>query len=414
MAGRREFRSTRYRTPSYIFGLTDNTVVESATTNGKSNCPQISALLQLQRRWLAEQKIASRTGRICTKGMPADGASRDDGDSITSFALAWGAKRVVRMQVGTAMDEAKRRLMVTCSDRPRVDGRVVLICAGMGAAADLGASSRLRVVALVENDPHARAACIARTEAPCRGSLEDVLAAVEAGRHLPTAEGWIVTLPCQAYSSAGQKLGERDARGGPILDKFLSLLTQAKPRPKWIIYESVLEFRHYAAYARLKRTLQDLGFTGADLDFIPYGVGGVSNRGQMYLVAISTTDMHSVPYLQKLIHIRKTLGSALGRQEWKDITLTVGVPPRNQWLESGVVQQTDWRGLRKLYTLPGAPAEPVARVRNSTADGLERAQEVIHAPGRPQGRVQGIRHIRDEWCGTYYHHGKTRALPGLV
>jgi len=189
------FKAQGRGTPSHIFGLTDNRVVECAMTDGKSNSPQISPLLQLQRRWLTERKIAPRTARICTKGMPADGASRDDAESVASFALAWGAERVVQIQVGTAMDEAKRLLMAAGGDQPRVDDRVVLICAGMGAAADLGASSRLRVVAPVENDPHARAACVARTEA-CRGLLEDVLVAVEAGRQLPGAEGWVVTLTC--------------------------------------------------------------------------------------------------------------------------------------------------------------------------------------------------------------------------
>ncbi len=106
--------------------------------------------------------------------------------------------------------------------------------------------------------------------------------------------------PCQPFSKAGDQMGWKDAVRGTVFFKIVEILHRR--RPKYVILENVAHFVKHDegnTYARVKQSLESLGYTVDHMQLSPHKFGVPQIRERMYMVGcLNGLDEFKWPSIQ--------------------------------------------------------------------------------------------------------------------
>jgi len=94
---------------------------------------------------------------------------------------------------------------------------------------------------------------------------------------------WTASLPCQPFSSAGKRLGERDERH--LWPVFLGLVRQC--RPNTLLGEQVASADGYRWVEGVRSDLEEEGYAVGVADLPAAGVGAPHLRNRLFWVAVA-------------------------------------------------------------------------------------------------------------------------------
>lgn len=244
--------------------------------------------------------------------------------------------------------------------------RTLELFSGAGGASEGLLAAGVQLIACVEYDPQAHATATAAGHPSVLGDVREVV------RVWP---GDLVDLlwaspPCQAFSSAGKRLGEADARNGwPwTLDAI------DKVRPAWAICENVPGLLHHAGACK-PRDGTTKGCAGC------YWIGSVlpAFRARFPHVEVRTLDAadYGIPQHRKRVFLvagpraivwpEPTHGPGRARP-WVSIGEALGVPPGVSVVGGGGNPRAPGRADQRHYRdLTDEPSTTVAAVQVGNA-----------------------------------------------
>lgn len=163
---------------------------------------------------------------------------------------------------------------------PEGDVRVFSLFSGISGT-ELALPPRFKTVAYCEWDRYA--SDVLRYHHPDIPNFGDVTKLIERKDEIPEHDLLIFGHPCQAYSSAGRRLGTKDPRGAVIYSVFNTI---AELKPKYILEENVkglLTHNNGDTFVEICKTLTELGYE-FDFEMVnSRNFGLAQNRERLFL-----------------------------------------------------------------------------------------------------------------------------------
>ncbi|KAI9330100.1 S-adenosyl-L-methionine-dependent methyltransferase [Obelidium mucronatum] len=95
---------------------------------------------------------------------------------------------------------------------------------------------------------------------------------------------WLLSPPCQPFTSGGKALDEKDDRSKPLL-RLLELLPEIKSPPKFLFLENVPNFEKSVCRNMLVTVLQRMGYAYTEFIVSPLQFGIPNDRRRYYIAA---------------------------------------------------------------------------------------------------------------------------------
>jgi tRNA (cytosine38-C5)-methyltransferase len=115
------------------------------------------------------------------------------------------------------------------------------------------------------------------------------------------ANCWLLSPPCQPYTSGGKRLDDKDSRALGLLN-LIKILPQLKQLPKFIFLENVPNFELSNSRNELIATLNNLGYRIDEFLISPLSLGIPNDRRRYYLAAClgNSTESYEINDLSKI------------------------------------------------------------------------------------------------------------------
>lgn len=116
------------------------------------------------------------------------------------------------------------------------------------------------------------------------------------------ADCWLMSPPCQPYTSGGKRLDLDDIRTEP-LKNLISILENLESPPMYLFLENVPNFELSQSRNRLIMALNTHGYTINEFLISPMQFGIPNNRRRYYLTAVRCSNAQNYPINEPRIHI---------------------------------------------------------------------------------------------------------------
>ncbi|KAI9486419.1 MAG: S-adenosyl-L-methionine-dependent methyltransferase [Benjaminiella poitrasii] len=141
------------------------------------------------------------------------------------------------------------------------------------------------------------------------------------------ADCWLLSPPCQPYTSGGLRKDIDDPRAKPLLH-LIDLLPTSSTLPKYLFLENVKNFETSQTRCKLVNQLEELGYQISENLLTPTQFGIPNNRVRYYLVARRNEETRTDA--DHLVSFRKKMNTT-----WPPFTdqVEAGIPPLSCFLE---------------------------------------------------------------------------------